>query len=120
MVTKVLLLASLDLEESVRADIFAGAIGYLPKGSKVQEIVGGVHAAYDGNTVSPKSVCRLLWREPVTPQDEIDLSVRETDVLRLLCYGHSNEEISKTYFFLFLLLKPIFLQLWQNLERCHD
>jgi DNA-binding NarL/FixJ family response regulator len=79
--------------------ILAGACGYLLKDTSIDEIVAGVHAAAEGDSViSPKVATKLVEQlRGGAPSAErgSPLSGRELDVLRLVAEGKDNREIGK-------------------------
>ena len=95
--TEVVALTSV-LEDSVVVDaIRAGAIGYLLKDTEAHELRRAIKAAAAGQVeLCPEAAARLL-REVRTPDRSAELlTERETDVLRLLARGMSNQEIAQT------------------------
>lgn len=93
--TEVIALTSV-LEHSSVGDVLrAGAIGYLLKDAKPQELRQAIHAAAAGQVqLSPKAAARLV-REVRAPDRPETLSPRETEVLRLLALGRANKEIAR-------------------------
>jgi DNA-binding NarL/FixJ family response regulator len=95
--TEVVALTSV-LEDPVVVDaVRAGAIGYLLKNTEAHELRRAIKAAAAGQVeLSPEVAARLL-REVRTPDRSASLlTERETDVLRLLARGMSNQEIART------------------------
>jgi two-component system, NarL family, response regulator LiaR len=93
--TEVVALTSV-LEDSVVVDaVRAGAIGYLLKDTEAHELRRAIKAAAAGQVeLCPEAAARLL-REVRTPDRSAEpLTERETDVLRLLAQGMSNQEIA--------------------------
>ena len=75
----------------------AGAAGYLLKTISATELVGAVHAAATGATVTDERISQRLlerWRSkrPLVER----LTPRETAVLRLLVRGSSNKEMARS------------------------
>ena len=93
--TEVIALTSVLEDASVVGAVRAGAIGYLLKDTKAQELRQAIKAAAAGQVqLSPKAAARLM-REVVAPERPEALSERETDVLRLLARGLANKEIAR-------------------------
>ena len=93
--TEVVALTSVLEDASVVGAVRAGAIGYILKDAKVQELLRAIRAAAAGQAqLSPKAAARLL-REVRAPDNPEELSERETEVLRLLARGHANKEIAR-------------------------
>ena len=93
--TEVLALTSVLEDESVVEAMRAGAIGYLLKDTKAQELRRAIKAAADGQVqLSPRAAARLV-REVRAPERPEALSERETEVLRHLARGRANKEIAR-------------------------
>jgi DNA-binding NarL/FixJ family response regulator len=93
--TEVLALTSVLEDESVVEAMRAGAIGYLLKDTKAQELRRAIKAAADGQVqLSPRAAARLV-REVRAPERLEALSERETEVLRELARGRANKEIAR-------------------------
>lgn len=92
--TEVIALTSVYEDDKVIGAVRAGAIGYLLKDTKAPELCRAIHAAAAGQVqLAPQAAARLL-RELRTPDNTETLTVRETEVLRLLAQGLSNKEIA--------------------------
>src|SRR5215210_8205614 len=93
--TEVLALTSVLERASVVGAVRAGAIGYLPKGTRAEELRRAIKAAAAGRVqLSPSAAARLM-REVKAPERPEVLSERELDVLRLLARGLANKQISR-------------------------
>jgi DNA-binding NarL/FixJ family response regulator len=93
--TEVIALTSVLEDASVVGAVKAGAIGYLLKDTRAQELRQAIKAAAAGQVqLSPQAAARLI-REVVAPERPEALSERETDVLRLLAHGLANKEIAR-------------------------
>jgi DNA-binding NarL/FixJ family response regulator len=81
-------------DASVIGAIRAGAVGYLLKNTRADELIQAIKAAADGQVqLSPQAAARLI-REVRAPESPEALTERETEVLRLLAAGYSNKEIA--------------------------
>jgi len=93
--TEVIALTSVLEDASVIGAIRAGALGYLLKDTKAEELIQAIKAASEGQVqLSPQAAARLM-REVRAPESPEALTERETEVLRLLAQGHSNKEIAQ-------------------------
>lgn len=95
---KVLILTISEREEDLFQALRLGAQGYLLKSATTTEVVDAVRRIAAGEAIlSPSVAARLIaeFREKV---DELPLSTRETEVLRLLGEGLTNSEIANCLF----------------------
>ena len=93
--TEVVALTSVLEDASVVGAIRAGAIGYLLKDTKVDELGRAIRGAAAGQVqLSPKAAARLV-REVRAPDPAAALSEREVEVLRLLTRGWANKQIAR-------------------------
>src|SRR6266550_9041859 len=82
--TEIIALTSVLEDASVVGAVRAGAIGYLLKDTKAQELLRAIRAAAAGEVqLSPKAAARLL-REVRVPDRPEALTQREGEVLQLL------------------------------------
>jgi NarL family two-component system response regulator LiaR len=93
--TEVVALTSVLEDAAVVGAMRAGAIGYLLKDTRVEELARAVRAAAAGQVqLSPKAAARLV-REVRAPERPDTLSEREVEVLRLLTRGGANKQIAR-------------------------
>ena len=95
--TEVIALTSVVEDASVIEAVRSGAIGYLLKDTRLQDLRRAIRAAAAGQVqLSPQAAARLV-REVRAPESEPaeGLSRRETEVLRLLARGRANKEIAR-------------------------
>jgi DNA-binding NarL/FixJ family response regulator len=104
---KVIILTTFDLDEYAFAAIKAGASGFLLKDAGPAQLIEAIKAVHSGDAVvAPSTTRRLLDRfaahlpdrEPVTDSALGTLTARETEVLRLVAAGLSNNEIAGRLF----------------------
>jgi DNA-binding NarL/FixJ family response regulator len=99
---KVLILTTFDLDDYVYEALRAGASGFLLKDAPAAELVHAVRVVASGEALLAPSVTRRLIAEfaarprPDRPRPTAlrALTPRETDVLRLIARGRSNQEIA--------------------------
>jgi DNA-binding NarL/FixJ family response regulator len=92
---EVLALTSVLEDASVVGAIKAGAVGYLLKDTKSEELIRAIKSASEGKVqLSPEAAARLM-REVRAPDAPQALSERETEVLRLIAQGRANKEIAR-------------------------
>jgi DNA-binding NarL/FixJ family response regulator len=95
---KVLMLSLEDDPAYVRAALAAGAQGYVLKEAAHTELLTAMtEVASGGYYVHPRLGARLARQDTQSraPTDGDPLSPRESEVLRLLALGHTNQEIAK-------------------------
>jgi DNA-binding NarL/FixJ family response regulator len=89
-------------ESEIAAAMNAGVSGYLLKDAPIHEVTGAIRAAAEGNAwLAPRAARTVLdriWRDPAAiarePEPEVQLSPRETQVLRLVARGLDNNAIA--------------------------
>ena len=92
---EVVALTSVLEDASVVGAVRAGAIGYLLKDTRSQELRQAIKSAAAGQVqLSPQAAARLM-REVTAPERPEALSEREVEVLRLLARGLANKEIAR-------------------------
>ncbi|MFC5996734.1 response regulator [Pseudonocardia hispaniensis] len=93
---RVLVLTTYGTEAEILAAIEAGATGYLLKDAPPEELTAAVRNAAAGRSALAPAVANRLMDRMRTPATA--LSLRETEVLRLVADGLSNQEISRRLF----------------------
>ena len=94
--TKVVMLTATTSDLVLVAAIEAGCAGFVPKETADEEVIAAVRAVYAGEAaISPPLLSRLLpqLRRGARPAG-FDLTHRETEILRLLAEGMTNESIA--------------------------
>jgi DNA-binding NarL/FixJ family response regulator len=95
---KLLVLSAMQDDESVRAMLENGAIGYVLKDSLARDLPATIRAAYSGNMVFSQAIThRLLNQATAIPRD-FNLTEREMEVLRLMAEGLNNGELAARLF----------------------
>jgi DNA-binding NarL/FixJ family response regulator len=103
--SRVLIVSVSAQEEDVTEAILAGASGYVLKDGPVEEVVAGIQAAANGESlISPRIATMLLRKMRLDGVSEIatpartPLSERELQVLRLVAEGKGNQEIAEALY----------------------
>jgi len=93
---KVLVLSSFQDDDSVRAMLDSGAIGYVVKGSLSGDLISAIRTAMTGASVFSAEITSVLLKS--TQENLVvrnfDLTTRELEVLRLMAKGENNPEIA--------------------------
>lgn len=96
---RILVITSFAEDDQIFPAIKAGALGYLLKDSKPEELIQAIRCVYRGEPHLHQAVARKLMdelsREPVLPPTEEPLTERELEVLTLIAQGYSNREIGE-------------------------
>lgn len=97
---RILILTSLDDGQGVRQALARGAVGALTKDVSADALAQSVRAAHSGlRVMTPPAFARAVsTQRPARSPDAPDLSLREQEVLDLLCKGRSNIEIGRDLF----------------------
>jgi len=96
--TKVLVLSKKDDPRYVREAFEAGASGYVLKEAADVEVVDAIRQVAEGGSyVHPRLGARMVAADAAAraAAAEDPLSDREREVLELLAFGHTNQEIAK-------------------------
>lgn len=94
---RVLVLTTFDDKETVDKAVASGADGYILKEMDSSQIISSIKAVAEGVAVFSRNIFRTVIKAPVQSAD-FSLTDREMDILRLICDGFSNSEISSKLF----------------------
>jgi len=99
---RVVIVTTFDLDEYVYGAIRAGAVGFLLKDAGPALLTEAVRAAQAGDAlISPSITLRLfqhVTRAPAVAEPTTPLSPRETEVIRAIAKGRTNQEIAAELF----------------------
>lgn len=97
---RIIVLTSFVDEEQIFPALEAGALSYLLKTSRADEILAAIRSALKGDSViAPRVASKMLRRlQPQTCAPHAALTPRELEVLALIGEGKTNQEISDILF----------------------
>jgi DNA-binding NarL/FixJ family response regulator len=101
---RVVIVTTFDLDEYVYGALRAGAVGFVLKDAGPALLAEAVRAAHAGDAlISPSITLRLIRRlaparRPAGPAPATPLSERETEVVRSVARGRTNQEIGAELF----------------------
>lgn len=95
---KILILTSFATDDKVFPALKAGALGYLIKDTKPEELVQAIRQVYRGETTLHPTIAQKLLAEIARPVEQPPipdpLTEREVEVLKLIARGLNNQEIA--------------------------
>ena len=99
----ILMVTTFDLDEHVFGALEAGASGFVLKDTDPEELIAAVRALASGqgaidSATTRRVISEFARRRAITPPQPNDLTPRESDIVRLLGDGLSNEEIGAKLF----------------------
>lgn len=100
---KILVITSVEEESKILKVMSLGAMGYLTKDTKRDEIIKAIRTVYAGDSYLPPNIARKLIniiRQPPAQETKTrelvaSLTDREKDVFEMLGQGFSNQKIGK-------------------------
>ncbi len=102
---KILVLTMYDDEQFVLHMLDMGVNGYLVKNADPEEIIKALYTVHENDYYFNDMVSRLMLRTIVNKKqvqqrtkENVQLSDKETEILRLICLEHTNAEIAEKVF----------------------
>ena len=92
----VLVLTNYDTDADILGAVEAGASGYLLKDAPPAELIAAVRAAAAGESALAPAIASRL--DPQTREPDLQLTLREIEVLNLVAAGMSNRQIGQELF----------------------
>ncbi len=96
---RILVITSFAEDDQIFPAIRAGALGYLLKDSRPQELIQAIRDVNRGESslhpVVARKLIEELKQEPGLPPTKDPLTERELEVLKLIAQGYSNREIGE-------------------------
>jgi DNA-binding NarL/FixJ family response regulator len=97
--TRILVLTQYENKEYVLPLLRAGAVGYIPKSARANELLDAIRTVYtEGAYLPPRitqTVVTMLSESSTMPADAPPLTEREIQVLRLVAEGLNSREIAE-------------------------
>jgi DNA-binding NarL/FixJ family response regulator len=102
--TSVVMLSACDRTDNVLAALRAGAVGYLPKDTRPDRLPDALRGVLRGEAAMPRALVGavlLELRDFTAPREEpirvgaVELTSRESEVLRLLSSGRTTAEVGE-------------------------
>nr|WP_322624647.1 response regulator transcription factor [uncultured Flavobacterium sp.] len=91
---KVIAFSMFEQEEAIQQMQDAGASGYILKNSSLKNVLEAIRTVYRGETYFDSG----LKKQEKTDSDEVPLSKREKEILKLVGEGKTSQEIADTLF----------------------
>lgn len=95
---KVLVVTSLAQRHIIDKAVQAGVLGFVLKTSDIRDITEGIRQVMDGNIYFGIGVKNLMEGHPVSGSSEPVITRRESEILRLIAEGFTNQEIGERLF----------------------
>lgn len=97
--TKIMVISDCNCKLSVINSIKAGISGFVRKNVTREELNGAIRAIISGKQYFAEDITSILIKSISNSQrSEHTLSERELGILKLICQGHSNQQIGETLF----------------------
>jgi len=87
---RILIFSTFARDEEIQAALDAGALGYLQKSARREDLITAIHSVSDGKTYLPQGIAERLAKHNLSPS----ITVREREILGLVARGRANKEIA--------------------------
>jgi DNA-binding NarL/FixJ family response regulator len=122
--TKILILTTFDDYDNVFQALQEGADGYILKDIKPDELILTIRNVHAGLAVIPKKLLSKAMKNQEytkktltnTPQQPLNLTKREFEIVTLIVHGKSNKEIAKEIFLSEGTIKNMITNILEKLE----
>jgi len=117
--TRILVLTSFSEDDKVFPAVKAGAHGYLMKDIRPAELAEAIRSVHCGEPSLHPEIAKKLMNQLAEGEEEETkeaLTLRETEVLRLIAGGHSNKEIASA---LYISEKTVKTHVSNILQKLH-
>jgi len=95
---RILAITSMTQRYIVEKTLQAGALGFVLKTSDTKDIIEGIRQVMEGNAYVGAGVRELIQKKSSGISDTPVITRRESEILRLIAEGHTNQEIAEKLF----------------------
>jgi DNA-binding NarL/FixJ family response regulator len=104
---RVIILSMYTQDDFVLKALKAGAMGYLPKNTTREEMIAAIHSVVNGEEYLSEQISKVLLKSLIRKaqqdpeevrEDKSQITARESEILRLLAEGLSNQDIADRLF----------------------
>lgn len=117
---KIIAFSSFDDSAYVKQVLRSGAKGYLLKNADKERIVQAIESVAAGDEYIDESIKKILLQESITGQRrsiyEIPVTKRETEIIKQIAAGRSNQEIADALFISLRTVETHRLNIYQKLD----
>jgi len=114
----IMMLTINDTADMIFSALRAGASGYLLKSAPIDELVAAIQEAYRGGMLMSPSVARkvLSFFSETKPKQDYGLTKRETEVLRVMADGKTQQQIADQLFLSYHTIDSHLRNIYQKLH----
>ncbi len=95
---RILAVTSMAQRHIIELAVKAGVMGFVLKTSDVKDITEGIRQVAEGNSYFGQGVKELMPGHSVSGTSEPLITRRESEILKLISEGHTNQEIAEKLF----------------------